>query len=104
MTIDRYTKILMTVFIMALFLNGLNPWIQPPDAGAKENTAISGNNNDSDCSSAKKNSIKGLEAVNNVERLLGYIESSVNEVKLTVKGIDRKMNDLLSLKSMDRRR
>jgi len=33
-----------------------------------------------------------LEAADNTNRMLGYIESSVNEVKLTVIGIDRKMN------------
>lgn len=103
MGIDRFTKILMTVFTIALFLNGLNPWIQPPDAGARENTAISGNNNDTGCSSAKLNHLKSLEGVNNLERLLGYIESSVNDIQLTVNGIDRKMNELPSLKSMERR-
>ncbi len=46
-----------------------------------------------------KNSIKSLDEVNNVKRLLGYIESSVNDIQLTVKGIDRKMNALPSFKS-----
>lgn len=101
MTLDRYTKFLLSVFAVALFLNGLNPWIQPPEAGARENAVVSGGN--ADCSLASKNSIKSLEAVNDVARLLGYIESSVNEVKVTVNGIDRKMNEMPSFKSSDRR-
>jgi len=103
MTAKNYSKVLMTVFTIALLMNGLNPWLNPPNAGAKESASISGSNNDTDCSSASKNSIKSLEAVNNVERLLGYIESSISEVKLTVKGIDRKMNESTSLDSADRR-
>ncbi len=102
MTIDRNTKILMAVFTIALLLNGLNPWLQPPDAGAKEIAAISGNNNNSDCSSAMNNSVNNPEAVSNLERLLGYIESSVNDINLTVKGIDRKIDALPSLKSAER--
>ncbi len=84
-------------------MNGLNPWLNPPEAGAKESAAISGSNNDADCSAASKNSIKSLEAVNNMERLLRYIESSISEVKLTVKGIDRKMNETSSFDSAGRR-
>ena len=34
MIIDRYTKALMTVFALALLLNGLNPWIIPSQAVA----------------------------------------------------------------------
>jgi hypothetical protein len=103
MTIDRNTKILLTVFTIALLLNGLNPWIYPPAAGAKENAAISGNSSDTDCSSARNNSIKSLDGIKNAERLLGYIESSVNDIKLTVNGIDRKIDKLPSFKSADRR-
>ena len=31
--------------------------------------------------------------MNNLERLLGYIESLVNNIQLTVKGIDRKVSE-----------
>lgn len=103
MAIDRNTKILMTVFTVALLLNGLNPWVNPPKAVAKENAAISGNNKDTDCSSAGNNSIKSLGGVYNAERLLGYIESSVNDIKLTVNGIDRKIDALPSFNAADRR-
>ena len=103
MTIDRYTKILMTVFTVAVLLNIFNPWIDPPSAGAKESAEVSGGSNDTDCSAALKNSIKNREVINSLERLLGYIESSVNEVKVTVHGIDRKVNEMPSLKSADRR-
>lgn len=102
MTLDRNSKILMAVLTIALFLNAFNPWLQPPEAGAKENTAISGNNKNADCSSAGNNSIKSLEGVNNLERLLGYIEASVNDIQSTVKGIDRKMDALPLIKSADR--
>ena len=99
MTLNRNIIFLMILLIGVLLFNGLNPLIQPPDVDAKEVTAISGDNNDSDCSLAMKNSIKSLDEVNNVKRLLGYIESSVNDIQLTVKGIDRKMNALPSFKS-----
>ena len=97
MTLDRNTKILLTVLTMAVLLNGLNPWIHPPAAGAKENTAISANSNDTDCSS------KTLDGIKNAERLLGYIESSVNDIKLTVNRIDRKIDTLPSFNASDRR-
>jgi len=103
MTVDRNTKILMAVFTFALLLNGLNPWIDPPDAGARENTAMSGDNLDTDCSAARKNSVKSLEIAHSVKRLLGYVESSVNDIKLTVNGIDRKMNQLPSVNSAVRK-
>ena len=102
MKIDRTTKFLMIVFTVAVLLNGINLWIQPPNVGAKELTTISDNNNGSDCSSAGNNSINSPEAVINLERLLGYIESSVNDIHLTVKGIDRKLDALPSLKSANR--
>ncbi len=93
MIIDRYTKSLMTVFTLALLLNGVNPWINPPQAVAMENTTADGTKNGNNCSSQdRKNSIKTLEGVNNLERLMGYIESSVNNIQLTVKGIDRKVS------------
>lgn len=96
MTLDRNAKILMAVFTFALILNGLAPWLQPHEAGAKENTAISENIKDTDCS------FKNLEGANNLERLLGYIEASVNDIQLTVKGIDRKMDALPLIQSADR--
>ena len=103
MTANNYTKVLMTVFTIALLMNGLNPWLNPPEVGAKESSVTSGDNDDTHCISASKNSIKSLEAVNNLERLLGYIESSVSEVKLTVKGIDRKINETSAFDSAGRR-
>lgn len=102
MTLDRNAKILMAIFTIALFLNGLNPWLQPPEAGAKENTPISENNINSGCSSPGNGSIGSPEEVKNVERILGYIESAVNDIQLTVKGIDRKMDAVTSFKSADR--
>ena len=94
MIVDRYTKILMTIFTLAVLLNGLNPWINPSQALAIENTATNGTENSNNCSNQdRKNSTKTLEGVNNLERLLGYIESSVNNIQLTVKGIDRKLSE-----------
>lgn len=104
MSIDRYTKALMTVFVLALLLNGLNPWIIPSQAAAKENTTTDGTTNVSNFTSLdRKNSIKTLEGVNNLERLLGYVESSVNDIQLTVKGIDRKMSEHPSSNEKERR-
>ncbi len=103
MNMDSYTKGLITVFTFALLLNGLNPWINPTSASAKDEPMISEKSNGANCSSASKNSIKSLEAVNGVERLLGYIESSVNDIKLTVNGIDRKMNHSPASRSPDRK-
>ena len=94
MTVDRYTKVIMTVFSLAVLLNGLNPWINPSQAVAIENTATNGTKNSNNCSSQeRKNSIKTLEGVNNLERLLGYVESSVNKIQLTVKEIDKKVSE-----------
>ena len=104
MTVDRYTKVIMTVFSLAVLLNGLNPWINPSQAVAIENTATNGTKNINHCSSQdRKNSIKTLEGVNNLERLLGYVESSVNDIQLTVKGIDRKVSEYLSRNATERR-
>lgn len=102
MTLDRNAKILIAVFSFALLLNGLNPWLQPPEVNAKENTPISVSNIDPGCSSPKNGSIGSPEEVKTMERMLGYIESAVNDIQLTVKGIDRKMDALPSLKSADR--
>ena len=101
MTLDRNAKILMAVFSIALFLNVLNPWLQPPEVGAKENIPISGNNIDPGCSSPRNGSIRSPEEVKTTERLLGYIESVVNDIQLTVKGIDRKIDAFTSSKSAD---
>ncbi len=35
MTIDRYTKSVLTVIALGLLLNGLNPWIAPTKAYAE---------------------------------------------------------------------
>ncbi|MBT5028528.1 MAG: hypothetical protein HOL15_08235 [Nitrospinaceae bacterium] len=94
MITDRYTKVLMTFLVIALFLNGLNPWISPPQAVAVEATDTGGKDND--CSSYNKTSTETLEEINNMKRLLGYIESSVNTIQLTISGIDRKLNDFPS--------
>jgi hypothetical protein len=90
MIIDRYTKALMTVLTQALLLNGLNPWINPSEAVATENTATNKTENISNCSSQeRKNSIQTLEKLNNLERLLGYVESSFNNIQLSLKGTER---------------
>ena len=34
MTIDRYTKSVLTVIALGLLLNGLIPWINPPEVKA----------------------------------------------------------------------
>ena len=94
MNLDRYTKVLMTILTVALVLNGLNPWINPSQAVAVEITSTGGKDNN--CSTDKQVSTQTLEGVNNVERLLGYIESSVNDIQLTISGIDRKLNDMPS--------
>jgi hypothetical protein len=96
MNIDRNTKFLMIVLICGLFLNGLNPWIKPSDAGAKENTAIAKDDINSDCKSARKNSIKSLDGINTIQRLTGYIESKVNDIERGVSEIDRKLEGLSS--------
>ena len=103
MKIDRYTKFLITILAFALLLIGLNPWIKPPSAGAMEVAAISEISTDTDCTSARKNSLKIIEAVNTLERLLGYIESSVNNIQLTVNRIDREMNNSSSSNSLDKK-
>ena len=104
MTVDRYTKVIMTVFSLAVLLNGLNPWINPSQAVAIENTATNGTKNSNNCSSQdRKNSLKMLEGMNNLERLLGYIESSVNNIQLTVKGIDRKVREYHSRDTKEKR-
>lgn len=102
MTLDRSAKILMAVFSIALFLNIINPWLQPPEVGAKENSPISKNNIDPGCSSPMSGSIGNPEEVKKIERMLGYIESAVNDIQLTVKGIDRKMDAVSSFKSADK--
>jgi hypothetical protein len=93
MTIDKYTKFIMTLFTFALLLNGLNPWINPTPASAKENSTIKIKNIDSNCFSNNKVAAQTLDGVNNVERLLGYIESSVNDIKLTMSGLDRRLGE-----------
>ncbi len=54
MIIDRYAKVLMTVFALALLLNGLNPWINPSQAVAIEYTATNKTENSNNCSSQDK--------------------------------------------------
>ena len=78
MIIDNYTKFIMTTLTLVLLLNGLNPWINPSQAVAVEITTAGEKN--TSCSSDKKISNQTLEGVNSVKRLLGYIESSVNDI------------------------
>ena len=94
MTIDNYTKFIMTALTFAFVLNGLNPWINPTPAVASEKSTIKTKNIDSNCFSNNKVATQTLDGVTNVERLLGYIESSVNDIKITVSGLDRKMSVL----------
>ncbi|MBT3923797.1 MAG: hypothetical protein HOF21_14610 [Nitrospina sp.] len=96
MTIDNYTKFIMTALTLALLLNGLNPWINPSQVFALENSAKIEEKANDNCSSNKKVTTQTLEGVNNVERVLGYIESSVNNIQLTISGINRKLNDMPS--------
>lgn len=93
MTIDKYTKFILTILTVALLLNGLNPWINPTPAVASENSTIKTKTIDSNCFSNNKVATQTLDGVNNVERLLGYIESSVNDIKLTMSGLDRRLNE-----------
>jgi hypothetical protein len=57
MIIDRYTNILMTILTMALLMSGLNPWINPSEAVATENTATNKTENINNCFSQEKNFI-----------------------------------------------
>jgi hypothetical protein len=95
MSIDNYTKFIMTALTFALLLNGLNPWISPSQVFALENSAKEGKTSDS-CSSNNITTTQTLEGVNNAERVLGYIESTVNDIKLTISSIDRKLSALPS--------
>lgn len=92
MITDRYTKVLLSVLTIALILNVLDRWITPSYAVAAENTSLDGSNSHNNCLSVDKNSMKIMKGVNNMERLLGYIESSVNDIQLTISGIDRKLS------------
>ncbi len=77
-----------------MLLNGLNLWITPSYAKAKEDSIFSVNHEDTNCSSAIKNSIKSLEEINDLKRLIGYVESSVNDIKMTVNNFDRKIDEI----------
>jgi len=94
MTIDSYTKFILTVLTVALLLNGLNPWINPTSAVAAEKATIETKKNDNNCFSNNKVATQTLDGVNNLERLMGYVESSVNDIKMTVSGLDRKLSEL----------
>jgi hypothetical protein len=83
----------MTILTFALLLNGLNPWINPTPALAKENSTIKTKKIDSNCFSNNKVAAQTLDGVNNLERLLGYIESSINDIKLTMSGLDRRLGE-----------
>ncbi len=103
MKVDRYTKIIMTVLAVALLLNGVNPWIKPPSAGAAEVGAEKEVKAAFDCAAAGKNSVKSLEAIKTLERLLGYMETSVNNIQLAVNRIDRNMNNSSSASAAGKR-
>jgi hypothetical protein len=45
-----------------------------------------------------------LKGMNNLESLLGYVESSVNDIQLTIKGIDKKMSEHPSSNETERRK
>ncbi|MGV7222245.1 MAG: hypothetical protein ACQ9MH_12035 [Nitrospinales bacterium] len=96
MTIDNLTKSILSVIAVALLLNGLNPWINPPTASANEKDALAAKDTNKYCSSAKKNSVENLKETVDIKRLLGYIQSTVNDIDLAVMGIDRKINYLPS--------
>jgi len=92
MKTNRYQNFLLSVLALALLLNVLDRWFTPSNAVAAENTYFERNKGHNNCLSVNKNSIKIMEGVNNAERLLGYLESSVNDIKFTVLGIERKLN------------
>ncbi len=92
MIIDKYTKFIMTILTLALLLNGLNPWINPTPALAVENSTNKTKIIKSNCFSNNKVATQTLDGVTNVERVLGYIESSVNDIKLTISGLDRRLS------------
>jgi len=87
-----FERILLSVFTFALLLNGLNPLAYSCRRESEGKCPSLASADSTECSSILKNSLMTLEAADNTNRMLGYIESSVNEVKLTVIGIDRKMN------------
>ena len=102
MILDKYTKFIMTALTFALLLNGLNPWINPSQVFASENSAKIGEKTSDSCSSNNKVATQTLEGVNNLERLMGYIESSVNDIQLTISSIHRKFNDMPSNSRQER--
>ena len=93
MIIDNFTKFIMVALSLALLLNGLSPWINPSQAVAVGITAV-GEKEKNNCASKDKITTQTLEGVNDAKRLLGYIESSVNEIKLINVSIVRKLDDL----------
>lgn len=99
MKFSSYTKLLMTALTLSLLLNGLNSWINPPNVAAKEVAANLGKSPDTNCSSAIEYSNENSIRIADLKRLIGYIESTVNDIKMTVSGIDRKMNKLPSHQS-----
>jgi len=101
MKIDNYTKFILTTLTIALLLNGLNPWINPTPAIASESSKNKTIKIDSNCFSNNKVATQTLDGVNNVERLLGYIESSVNNIQMTISGLDRKFSELPERKRME---
>ncbi len=94
MNIDNFTKFLLTILTFAVLLNGLNPWINPTSSWAIEKSSAKTKKIDSNCFSNNKVATQTLDGVNNVERLLGYIESSVNNIQMTISGLDRKLSEL----------
>ena len=85
MNIDNFTKILMTILTFAF---------NPTPALAVEKSKNKTIKFDGNCFSNNKVASQTLEGVNDTKRLLGYIESSVNEIQMTISGLDRKMSEL----------
>lgn len=66
----------------------------PSYAKAKGDPISSVKHQDTNCSSALKNSIKSLEEISDLKRLVGYVESSVNDIKMIVNNFDRKIDEI----------
>lgn len=98
MTPDQRTRVLFSAFTLGLLLNGLNPWLLPTNARANEKSPTSVNTQTADCTAAKEKfgGDFGQKENKNLKMRLISMEASLNDIQLTLKGIDRKINKLPS--------
>ncbi len=89
---DHHLKILIAALGFALLAYGLNPWTNPANAATERASAQSGDNPKNNCSEILANSKNNQKTLATLERLVGYLESSVTDVKMTVNRIDRNLN------------